>query len=505
MKIKLFHKVFGAFLLTAFMTVALMVGIMKFYVSRNFTDYVNRIQMEKLDGIVKALVEHYQEHEGWTTLRDNPGLWRVILNSVRQNPGLTPSPPHPDSGDLGSPKSSREEYDPRNPSVTPFYKEKPSHSFHRHPLRILRGLCLLDEEKHLIAGWPIGNLPGEYTLREIAREGVTIGWLALHRHERLLDPPAMVFMKQQSQVFFLTGGGILLFAAIVSFLLSRHFLAPIRELTTGTQALTFLKFDTRIEVSSKDELGQLASDFNIMAQTLESYEKMRKQWVSDIAHELRTPLAILRGEIEAMQDGVRKATAQTLDSLHSEALHLTKIVNDLHELSVADTGALHLNRKPVNPVAVLRRTLGLFQSRLAEAEFTVREELGADHPSTIFGDADRLAQLYSNLLENTLRYADRPGTLTMRQEVKDDQIVMQFEDSGPGVPEYALDRLFDRLYRVDSSRARNKGGTGLGLAICKTIVEAHGGTISASNSSSGGLRVQVQLPIEGKPNALDQG
>ena len=294
-------------------------------------------------------------------------------------------------------------------------------------------------------------------------------------------------------MLYIVGGGILLLAAVVAFLLSRHLLAPIRKLTAGTQALASRQFDTRIEIESKDELGQLAADFNAMAQTLEDYERMRRQWISDIAHELRTPLSILRGEIEALKDGVREVNRDALDSLYSEAKHLNKIVTDLHELSLADTGALSIQKVPVDAVAVLNKTLGRFKQRFAENQITIENNLENQPPISVIGDADRLQQLFANLLENTLRYADAPGTLKIGQESTENRWVLFFEDSGPGVPAEALDRLFDRLYRLDRSRSRAMGGSGLGLSICKSIAKALGGEIRAVNANSGGLRIEVEL------------
>ncbi|MCP4353417.1 MAG: HAMP domain-containing protein [Desulfobacterales bacterium] len=300
-----------------------------------------------------------------------------------------------------------------------------------------------------------------------------------------------------SMVIFLCN--VLILAAVVSFILSKHVLTPIRKLAAGTRALTSLEFGTRIDVGAGDELGQLASDFNVMAKTLKRYEKMRKQWISDISHELRTPLSILRGEIEAMQDGVREITEETLDSLHSETLYLNKIVDDLHQLSLAETEALHFKHEPVNPARVLKETIRLFQHRLNSQQLTIQDNLmWADQNITVLGDADRLTQVFSNLIENTLRYADTPGTLKIWDYQTETGLSLNFEDSGPGVPEESLERLFDRLYRVDKSRSRAKGGSGLGLAICKNIVETQGGEIRAANAPSGGLRIEIVFPAFSK-------
>jgi len=222
---------------------------------------------------------------------------------------------------------------------------------------------------------------------------------------------------------------------------------------------------------------------------------MRQQWISDISHELRTPLSVLRGELEALQDGVREMNRATLDSLHAEVLHVGKIVNDLHELSLADTGSLLFVNKPIDPLQVLTNTLESFRTRFERRSIEVQADPAPGEPRRILADPDRLTQLFSNLLENTLRYVNAPGTLKISHHCTAKRLTLTFEDSGPGVPEESLPHLFDRLYRVDKSRSRSRGGSGLGLSICKSIVENLGGDIRAANAPSGGLRLEIVLPL----------
>jgi two-component system sensor histidine kinase BaeS len=484
MNFKLSYKIFVAFTLTAFLVVALMVGLIRFYVARNFADYANKALLERYSDVSAALATEYQTHKGWQALKDNPRRWQQILRpslprKVFANRKQPPRPREMDNKGSGS-------SDPG--MLTP----RPA----RRIQRLTRRLVLFDADKQHIAGGRAGVSYDGYTLQAIAIDGKTVGWFGLHKKEHLANPLAVGFLKQQSQILYIIGGGILLLAAIVAFLLSRHLLAPVRKLTAGTQALASRQFDTRIEVESQDELGQLAADFNAMAQTLEKYERMRRQWISDIAHELRTPLSILRGEIEALKDGVREINRDALDSLYSEARHLSKIVNDLHELSLADAGVLSINKVPVDPVAVLNETLGHFKQSFAENQIGIENNLENQSSVSIIGDADRLKQLFSNLMENTLRYADAPGTLKIGQGRTENRLILFFEDSGPGVPEEALDHLFDRLYRLDRSRSRTReGGSGLGLSICKSIAKALGGEIRAVNAHSGGLRIEIELPL----------
>jgi two-component system sensor histidine kinase BaeS len=483
MRFKLSYKIFATLTLTSLLVVALMVGLIRFYVARNFADYANRSLLERYSEVADALAAEYQTHMGWQVLKENPGRWQEILRTGLPrkdfDPGNRPSRP-PDS---------------ENKGISGRAQDRPSSRPSRRIQRLARRLALFDADKQHIAGGRSRVAHDNYTLQAIAVDGQTVGWLGLHKREHLANPLAVGFLSQQSQMLYIIGGGILLLAAVVAFLLSRHLLAPVDKLMAGTQALMSCRFDTRIEVESKDELGRLAANFNSMAQTLESYEHMRRQWISDIAHELRTPLSILSGEIEALRDGIREVNRDTLDSLYSEARHLSEIVNDLHELSLADTAALSIKKVPVDPAAVLKETLGHFKQRFDKHQITIENNLENHPPTAIIGDADRLQQLFSNLVENTLRYADAPGILKIGQECTANRLILFFEDSGPGVPEGALDRLFDRLYRVDRSRRRAQGGSGLGLSICKSIVNALGGEIRATNGNSGGLRIEVELPL----------
>jgi two-component system sensor histidine kinase BaeS len=479
MKIKLAYKIFIAFLVTSILAVALMVGTMQFYVSRHFADYVSQTVLSRLGMLTAELSDEYQVHQGWERFKADPRLWNAMLQSIL---------PQSDLDRIGL--YSRPKESPQ-PAVRELRSARPSGRL----FRISRGLALFDEKKQIVVGGPADSESEDYSLQEITVDGRTVGWLGLHKRQQLADPLVVAFIKNQSMAIYLVGAGILVLAAFASFLLSKHFLAPVHQLTEGTKSLAEFKFDTRIDVNTNDEIGQLAADFNRMAQTLKNYETMRRQWISDISHELRTPLAILRGEIEAMQDGVRSLNTGTLESLHSEILRLSKLVDGLHQLSLADSQCLLAQENPVTPLAVLAEMVDLFRSRFERRKISVTVDIGEVDAFCILGDTDRLAQLFSNLLENTLNYTDSPGSLKIYERHDADKLTICFEDSAPGVPEKALERLFDRLYRVDKSRNRELGGSGLGLAICKQIVESHGGKIVAALASAGGLLIRVEFPL----------
>ncbi len=477
MKIKLSYKIFGVLLITTVVLIALTMASLRFLLHRSFEEYINKVEMESLTDLKDNLTEEYLTYGSWEHLRSNKELWnQIIAKSLDQN----------------------------------VFKEKPSDfsaikediSLERanaikkrdRILKIGSRLFLLDTLHQKVSGFP-GKAENQ-RLIQIVVSGNTVGWLGLRDRPPRKNHPEVVFLTQQSKYLFGLGSAIIIITAIISFLLSRHVLGPIKQLTDGTGALASRKFETRLDVQTNDELGQLASDFNSMAETLEKYEKMRHQWIADISHELRTPLSVLRGEIEAIQDGVRPANNKTLESLHTEILHLAKLVDDLYELSQADSGTLNMHKTSINPIDILQGTVDLFDSRFVEKKMSINlNNFCLRQKTTMNGDVDRFRQLFSNILENTLRYTDSPGTLIIASKVENDYLTITFEDSGPGVPEEALSKLFERLYRIDASRNREKGGSGLGLSICKTIVDAHGGKISAAHSPAGGLKIEIVFPV----------
>jgi two-component system sensor histidine kinase BaeS len=500
---KLSYKFFLAFLLTFVALTILMIVTIQFYAYREFSKYVQTMEILRLDELTTVLGQEYATNHGWEQLRNNIPRWQNMLRPLHPQFDLKRLPPMPPvflSFRPKPPRSGNEDV-PRQP-----YNRKPMPTKdHRAdgasgngppypPFIIEHRLTLFDAQKQPVAGSAIST--EDHTLKEIRVDEETAGWLGLKKEERLSHPLNLAFIKQQSYTFYTIGGIMLLLASVVAFFMSRHLLAPIQQLTAATRALSSLRFDTRIDVQTGDELGRLASDFNIMSKTLERYENMRKQWISDISHELRTPLSILQGEIEAMQDGVREASQQVLESLHSEVQYLNRIVTILHDLSMADAGAFPLNRQPVNPLKVLIETLNRFRNRFMQEQITIQEDLETDQEIILQTDPTRLEQLFSNLFENILRYADKPGIFKIRQISSKINLELYFEDSGPGVPEHALEYIFDRLYRVDFSRTRAHGGSGLGLAICKAIVEAHNGKITAYNLLSGGLGIHIVIPFE---------
>jgi len=233
---------------------------------------------------------------------------------------------------------------------------------------------------------------------------------------------------------------------------------------------------------------------NAMAAALQENDQQRRKMLADVSHELRTPLTVIRGEIEALLDGIRQADPKALESLHAEVLRLNKLVDDLHQLALADAGDLHYARRHLDFVQLVSEVADRFKPRAEKNGLRMMTKTPAQELH-VHADAGRLTQVVTNLLENSVRYTDAGGSivLSLRKDGKHSELCI--EDSAPGVPDGAHVRLFERLYRVDQARNRGRGGSGLGLSICKSIVEAHQGRILAMPSSLGGLKFLIRLPL----------
>ena len=276
--------------------------------------------------------------------------------------------------------------------------------------------------------------------------------------------------------------------------LSRRILGPVEALTAAAVQMESGDLTQRVQVQTQDEIGELARAFNSMAGGLARQEQLRRNMVSDVAHELRTPLSGIRGYVEALRDGVVSPTAAVLDSLHEETMLLNRLVDDLQELALAEAGQLKLDRCPVAVADVIRQVLQVLNSQSASHEVTLTADVPADVPP-VFADPDRLAQIVRNLLVNALTYTPAGGTITVGARVAAADVEISVRDTGIGIAPEHLPFVFDRFYRVDKSRTRTTGGAGLGLAIVKHWVEAHGGRVWVESAPGQGSTFAFTLPI----------
>ena len=465
MRLTITTRIFLALTVVSLLILALNAVVTRWNFQRGFLQYVAQQEADTINDAASDLAEVYRLEGSWDSLRDNPRRWNELLrpNDRRRLPERRPPP--------------RQE-----PGKPPPYD----------PLEFGRRISLLDAGGDLIVG---SARSGDTTQSvSITVDGQTVGYVAITPRRQLTDRVDQNFAREQERSIYLIAVAALLFAAVISAGLARQLTQPIRALASGARSITAGDYDTRISAVRSDELGDLAGDFNQLTETLEKNRASRRQWVADIAHELRTPLAVLRGELDAVEDGVRTFDTATRKSLQSEVARLTKLVGDLHDLSVYDEGGLDYQSERVDIGALLGAVLENAKNRLREAGIELTQQLPNDVVE-VLADATRLEQLFANLVENTIRYTDSPGSLHVTCSVESDRVDLQFADSAPGVPDQSTGQLFDRLFRVSTSRSRDSGGSGLGLSICKAIVDAHGGTIRAMKSAAGGLLIRVRLPL----------
>jgi two-component system sensor histidine kinase BaeS len=451
---------------------------------RGFLGYLDEVMLQRLAPAEARLAAAYAEHGSWDFLRDDPARLGEFIE-----PEAWRRPAHPDDDPDRPPPPPEDRAPPPRRDLAP--RPPRPHG----PPELMPRLLLLDAAGERVAGNP--HVPADAAAIPITLDGRSIGSLRLAPMPQLSGASDLAFAQTQMHSALVAGAAILIGALLLAFALARWLLAPVRALAFATRALAAGDYAQRIALTRSDEFGALSRDFNHLATTLEQHQQARRHWGADIAHELRTPLSILRGEIQALQDGVRAQTPQALESLQTECDRLGHLIEDLYQLSLADAGALEYHFEALDLAELLRESIELQRPACADAGLTLEENF-ADTPP-VRGDARRLAQLIDNLLANARRYTSEPGRIRATLAEHDGHVRLLIEDTAPGVPDVALPRLFERLYRVESSRNHAAGGAGLGLAICRAIVDAHDGRIAAEASALGGLCVVIDLPKAADP------
>ena len=464
MRITIGTRIFLALTLVSLTTLTIYALVTRWNFERGFLEYIEEQEAETIREAAADLSVAFRSYGNWDAFRDNPRRLNDAIAPEGRQPGPRGRPPPPRGA--GPPPDD--------------------------PLGFGRRVALLDADGAVIAGPPLQRASSRAV--PIVVDEQIVGFVAIAPRRELTDQLDQAFAAKQQRSILLMAVVALTFAAVISAVLARQLTRPVRALVAGAQSISAGHYDSRIDISRHDELGDLVGAFNQLAATLAKNRQSRQQWVADIAHELRTPLAILRGELDAIEDGVRRFDGSTRRSLQAEVERLGKIVDDLHELSVHDEGAMDYQRDRTDIAAVLNAALDNAAPRLRDAGISSSRDL-PDTVGYIYADRERLNQVFANLIGNTIRYTDSPGTLEVSLRAMTDHVDISFADSAPGVPGRSLDQLFERLYRVDESRSRASGGSGLGLSICKAIVEAHDGSIEASHSDAGGLHIRIRLPL----------
>jgi signal transduction histidine kinase len=280
--------------------------------------------------------------------------------------------------------------------------------------------------------------------------------------------------------------------------LSFRLLRPISQLTQAAEKLSQGDLSQNVPVQGRDEIARLGMAFNDMAASLNRSETARRAMTADIAHELRNPLAVQRANLEALQDGVYPLTAENLEPLNEQNRLLTRLVDDLATLALADAQQLRLDVAPADISALTRNVLVRFdsQARAQDVTLVFTEPPSSDPGGWIIPlDAQRIEQILNNLISNALRFTPADGEIRLSLRRSAGQVVLSVKDSGPGIPADSLPYVFERFYRADRARSRKDGGSGLGLAIARKLAEAHRGSLTAHNAASGGAEFVLRLPV----------
>ena len=472
MKLSILQQYILAFMGLTLVVLSASLGVSSWTFEQGFLSYVNDLEELRLERVRLAVEAEYQRSDGnWNSLTSRR-LEQLLLEAAPDAPDNVPGqarrpPPPPGPGDGMGPPPGRGRL-----------AQPPT--------------AVYDTAGTRVAGLPLEDIDGELNRVPIVVGGVPVGELRSALRHQLGSPEEEAFLRQQVRARWIIGGGAMALALGISILLARGMLSPIRRMHDNVSKLSGGDYSIRLASQRTDELGDLMRNLDRLAVTLDRSRESRQRWFADVSHELRTPVTVLTGELEAMQHGVRPVGPGQLESLMQEVQRLRFLIDDLYELSVSDIGGLRYEFSPIALEESLAAAVAGFETRAGEQGIAISYR---GEPLRVRADRRRLEQLWHNLLANALAYTDAPGEIRVRARRELHRAVVLIEDSPPGVDASECEQLFEPLYRLESSRSRRTGGAGLGLAICRKVVEAHGGAISASPSSLGGLCIRIELPL----------
>lgn len=543
------NKLFSVLIVFATILVVSLVSLMQWSIDKGMIDYVNQREINALRPFMQQLTKIYQEQGNWDSLIDaNRDYSRMLRESLLGSDFALPSqgqrpPPRlgvnnrydrrPPFNDRREPpkrnkpqhyserkrqkeqnsgtkqnrrqgiqqgdgrsfqrKNSPLDVDERRPSPSSNNKQYGANKSPKREPGV--SYALLDSNKNYVVGYFPKERKYSYSPLKINHQ--VIGYMAISKRNRLAQGYEFDFVEQQKNYLWYISAAVMLLVMLITYPFARHIILPIRAFTKGMHQLTQGQYKTRLEIQRKDEFSQLTRDFNELAKTLMENESARKRWLANISHELRTPVAILKGELEAIIDGVRELSLEHVHSAHQEVTHLQRLISDLHALTSADIGGMSYRKKSIDLVIFLKQEIDKLSSYLSQKGFVLKEEIPSEK-AMVFADQTRLCQLLENLMNNCIKYAVSGTIVQLSLQINhvEKQVSIIVEDDGVGVAEEHLTLLFEHLYRVEDSRNRETGGSGLGLSICSHIVQAHQGEIHAEKSPLGGLAIHICIPLQ---------
>ena len=476
MRLRIVHQLSLLLLCAVVLAVFAVGGVVVWNLRTGFGDYLHARDTQQVERLAALIAEQAQNDPGLEWLRRGPQGMRELMNEFSRREGL--APPGRGYGGNGPPRAD-----------APLREGPPGGS-------IGPRTQIFDANGYWLAGRE------QPQLRNIIEEPVLVQGrtVALVRvtAESAVDGVDARFLRRQ--YIGLTGAALVtvLLSLLAAVLVARRWSRPLQALQHATQRIARGELSVRLPIAGASEIAGLTQDVNGMAQALETLEGARRTWIAQISHELRTPLAVLKGELESIEDGARQATPQVVRSLQEEVQQLIRLVSDLHTLAMADLGQLPCTFHDGDASDTLGRVARRFAPRLAKSGIDL--EVSPAPPLAAHWDFGRIEQLMTNLLENSLRYTHAPGRVQLSWAVdrseRGPQVVVTVHDTPPGVRSDQLSQLFEPLFRADAARTRGQHhGSGLGLAIARAIVAAHRGSIAAQASPLGGLAIIVTLPL----------
>lgn len=493
MTLSISKKLILSFLGLTLVVLVATLGLARWSFEHGFLDYVNALEEKRLQLLAISLSKKYLDsNHSWSSMtreQFDQMLWELSPEKGGDTDSTRPPPP----GFMLPPPRFSPSANTSSDRLTDHPRQKPPGAPPAHP-RPGSPTALFDISGQIIVGMPLPHDANNLISIPVIVNGQPVAELKSAPRRHFVSPQETAFSKQQLITSVLIGIASLTLALIVSWLLTKILLAPIRRMITGVLQLSNGKYSIRFDESRTDELGQLMNNLDRLAHKLESNRDSRRRWLADISHELRTPITVLTGEIESMKDGIVPIDMQQILSLDQEVIRIRHLIDDLYELSLSDIGGLRYSFSPFNIQESLSSSIELIKKRANTQGIEI--DLNDAPELVINGDIQRLEQLFVNILENALAYTDSPGQIKISMLQSGNQVSIKIQDTPPGVIADDCKKLFDPLYRLEISRSRRTAGAGLGLAICKNIVSAHQGTITASPSKLGGLCIHITLPIQ---------
>ena len=545
-------RLFLTVLLTTLVITTVSLGVLHWNMQRNFTKYVADVEMQKLDHVIENLADVYTVYHDWGNAiqaqilqiegqaapddYDRLSRWwlrrqydialqqRYFQDHSLNAASMLATPQHtaeqkieelkwleqnlpsefqPFEG-LKFPLSTNQNvFRPKESNTDEKDEDQSSQSnsnnggkkqFIQMPdrLGLSSRLSLYDAHRQFVVGEPTDE---QISYRPIMVNNQIVGYLGLKPVLDQDDAISINFFSKQKRYLLLVYVLTFIASLIAALLLATYFKKPIQRLLMGTRELTKGNYQHQVAVNRNDELGDLSNELNQLAVILDQHETSRRQWVADTSHELKTPLAVLQAQIEAMQDGIRKPTPEHFTSMLNQVSSLKKLTKDLADLAQADAQQLNCYLTTLNPWDVVIQEVESFKPKFEQADLKIT---AMGEGTSLQLDIDRFKQIMVNLLGNSIRYTEAGGEVHVHTEQDETQWTVYVDDSPFGLTDEQLARLGERFYRVDDSRTRATGGTGLGLALSVKIARALGGELSFDHSPLGGLRCKLTFPKQMK-------